>query len=209
MDMLFENADFQNDIFLREHQTALKNLQNCLTIVSIRYPVKAPVANVQILRGWNCLFTVCWPYPIHLTPFQTSNLMADLQNLRHEIDNKRKQECIQLYESTMKILTSFSEIFRQFNIEIQTTSFKLDANVRDCGGGGGNSSSGGGSSSSGTVMTNGYGNHSFEDADTRLKEFIYPKYDISIYKENFFGDGVVAYVEDAERNLCFIIDAER
>lgn len=35
MDMLFENADFQNDIFLREHQTALKNLHNCLTIVSI------------------------------------------------------------------------------------------------------------------------------------------------------------------------------
>lgn len=135
--------------------------------------------------------------------------MADLQNLRQEIDNKRKQECIQLYESTMKILTSFSEIFRQFNIEIQTTSFKLDANVRDCGGSGGNTSSGGGSCGSGTVMTNGYGNHSFEDADTRLKEFIYPKYDISIYKENFCGDGVVAYVEDAERNLCFIIDAER
>lgn len=144
--------------------------------------------------------------------------MADLQNLRHEIDHKRKQECIQLYESTMKILTSFSEIFRQFNIEIQTTSFKLDANVRDCGGGNNNANnstvavSGGGSgggNSGNTVVTNGYGNHSYDDTDIRLKEFIYPKYDISIYKESYIGDGVVAYVEDSDKKLCFIIDAER
>lgn len=142
--------------------------------------------------------------------------MTDLQTLRHDIDHKRKQECIALYKTTMKILTSFSEIFRQFNIEIQTTSYKLDANVRDCGGGGG----GGGGSNSGSsggglcninggtvVMTNGY--HHYDDTDYRLKEFIYPKYDITIYKENYVGDGVVAHVENSDLNLCFIIDAER
>lgn len=142
--------------------------------------------------------------------------MADLQNLRHDIDHKRKRECIQLYESTLRILTSFSEIFRQFNIEIQTTSVKLDANLRDCGGGGSAGGGGGGGNNTGgmcsanAVVTNGYGNHSsYDDADIRLKEFIYPKYDLTIYKENYVGDGVVAYVENTDKNLCFIIDAGR
>lgn len=140
--------------------------------------------------------------------------MADLQALRHDIDPKRKQECIRLYENTLRILTSFSEIFRQFNIEIQTTSVKLDANVRDCGGIGIGMLNGGlasgGSNSGGlcatTVMlTNGYHNYD----DIRLTEFIYPKYDLTIYKENYVADGTVAYVEDVEKNLCFVIDNER